>query len=220
MTPITFWFDPISPYAHLAFEQLPQTLEGHSVVVDYKPVLFGALLKHHAHKGPAEIEPKRQWTFRQVAWLGRQLGVPIDLPAQHPFNPLPLLRLMLAASTAAPGGLPGRRIVEQVMHHVWHGGADPLDPQRLAELQADLGLPAPGEGVDPQQIPEVRDRLRALTDEALARGIFGVPTVECRGRLFWGLDALPMVRAQLEGDPWFDEHWEAAARKVPGVVRG
>ena len=213
MTPITFWFDPISPYAHLAFEHLPQALQGHSVVVDYKPVLFGALLKHHAHKGPAEIEPKRQWTFRQVAWLGHTLGIRIDLPAQHPFNPLPLLRLMLAA--AGPGDLPNRRICEQVLRHVWHGGADPVDPQRLAELEGALDLPA---GADPQGQP-VRDQLRALTDEALTKGVFGVPTLECRGRLFWGLDALPMLRAMLEGDTWFDDHWASAARRVPGVVR-
>ena len=213
MTPITFWFDPISPYAHLAFEHLPQALQGHSVVVDYKPVLFGALLKHHAHKGPAEIEPKRQWTFRQVAWLGRTLGIRIDLPAQHPFNPLPLLRLMLAA--AGPDAPPNRRLCEQVLRHVWHGGADPVDPARLAELEAAIGLPP---GADPQG-QTVRDQLRSLTQEAITKGVFGVPTLECRGRLFWGLDALPMLRALLEGDPWFDDGWDEAARKVPGVVR-
>lgn len=213
MTPITFWFDPISPYAHLAFEHLPQALEGHSVVVHYKPVLFGALLKHHQHKGPAEIEPKRQWTFRQVAWLGHRLGIRIDLPAQHPFNPLPLLRLLLAV--AGPCGLPNRHQVERVFHHVWHGGGDPVGADRLAALGAELGLSTPA---DAQQ-PQVRERLRALTDEALKLGIFGVPTLECRGRLFWGLDALPMLRALLEGDPWFDAQWNEAARAVPGVTR-
>ncbi|MEK0418131.1 MAG: hypothetical protein RI949_2137 [Pseudomonadota bacterium] len=213
MTPITFWFDPISPYAHLAFEHLPQALDGHSVVVDYKPVLFGALLKHHSHKGPAEIEPKRQWTFRQVAWLGRSLGIRIDMPAQHPFNPLTLLRLLLAA--AGPSGLPNRHQVEQVFHHVWHGGWDPVAPDRIAALCSDLGVANTAD----LQTNEIRERLRALTDEALAKGIFGVPTFECRGHLLWGLDALPMLRALLEGDPWFENEWEAAARPVPGVVR-
>lgn len=234
MTPITFWFDPISPYAHLAFEHLPQALEGHSVVVDYKPVLFAALLKHHSHKGPAEIEPKRQWTFRQVAWQGRSLGIRIETPAQHPFNPLPLLRLLLAAAqprdgqpqaqaepsllpqTARPAfALPNRAQVERVFHHVWHGGADPLAPVRLDALAADLGL----SGQTDAQRPEVRDALRQLTDEALSLGIFGVPTFECKGRLFWGLDALPMLRAMLEGDSWFEDGWKEAARPVPGVVR-
>ncbi|MBM3389730.1 MAG: 2-hydroxychromene-2-carboxylate isomerase [Betaproteobacteria bacterium] len=209
---LSFWFDPISPYAHLAFEHLPQALEGLSVVVDYKPVLFGALLKHHDHKGPAEIEPKRAWTFRQVAWQARSLGVQLDLPAQHPFNPLPVLRLLLAA--AGPSGLPNRHQVACAFDHVWHGGADPLDPARLAVLAQALGVaPATAEG------EPVKAQLKALTEEALGKEVFGVPTWEWEGRLFWGLDALPMLCAALRGDPWFGEEWDRAARRVPGLQR-
>ncbi len=209
---VSLWFDPISPYAHLAFEHLPQALEGLSVVVDYKPVLFGALLKHHDHKGPAEIEPKRAWTFRQVAWQARSLGVQLDLPAQHPFNPLPVLRLLLAA--AGPSGLPARHQVACAFSHVWHGGADPLDPIRLEALAQDLGVAEGAALTD-----AVKSRLKALGEEALAKGVFGVPTWEWEGRLFWGLDALPMLRAALQGDPWFEQGWERAARQIPGLQR-
>jgi 2-hydroxychromene-2-carboxylate isomerase len=65
---LEFWFDAISPYACLAFERLPQVIAGLPVVIDYRPVLFGGLLGHWGQKGPAEIEPKRAWTFRHVAW--------------------------------------------------------------------------------------------------------------------------------------------------------
>lgn len=212
MKAITFWFDPISPYAHLAFEHLPQALEGYSVVVDYKPVLFGALLKHHSHKGPAEIEPKRAWTFRQVAWLAHDLGIRLDLPAQHPFNPLPILRLLLAA--AGPAGLPNRHQVELAFRHVWQGGADPLDPTRLSSLQADLGV---ADGAADAEA--VKAQLRALTESAIAKGVFGVPTWECEDRLFWGLDSLPMLRAALRGEAWFNQQWDRAARPVPGIQR-
>jgi 2-hydroxychromene-2-carboxylate isomerase len=119
---LSFWFDPISPYAYLAFEHLPQALEGCSYVVDYRPVLFAGLLGHWGQLGPAEIEPKRAWTFRQVAWQAQQLGIELAVPAQHPFNPLGLLRLGLASAPA--GGLPNRRVVELLMRHVWRGGAD------------------------------------------------------------------------------------------------
>ena len=107
-----------------------------------------------------------------------------------------------------------------------------MDPQRLVDLAQALGLPggAPGgaaaahpggaQAAEAAALdPAARQRLRALTDEAIAKGIFGVPTFECQGRLFWGLDALPMLRAHLEGDPWFDLQWDHAARRVPGVVR-
>ena len=213
MKHLRFWFDPISPYAYLAFEQLPQALEGLSYSVEYRPVLFAGLLRQWGQKGPAEIEPKRAWTFRQVAWQAHQLGIAIDTPAQHPFNPLALLRLGLAS--APPAGLPNRRVVELLMHHVWRGGADANDAQRLMALQA---------AVAPQRDPAsepVKAELRAHTEVAIERGIFGVPTIELDGRLFWGLDSLPMLRAALQGDAWFDgPAWDEAALAPPGLVRG
>ena len=66
LTPLRFWFDPISPYAWLAFQRLPQLLQGHSVVVEYQPVLFAGLLKHWGQLGPAEIAPKRDWTCQHT----------------------------------------------------------------------------------------------------------------------------------------------------------
>ena len=93
-------FDPISPFAYLAFDRLPQALEGISHAVDYRPVLFAGLLQHWGQKGPAEIEPKRAGPSALPGWR-TQHGIALQLPAQHPFNPLPLLRLALAC---APDG--------------------------------------------------------------------------------------------------------------------
>jgi hypothetical protein len=88
--------------------------------------------------------------------------------------------------------MPNRRVVEALMRHVWQaGGADPNEPGRLQALTAVLA---------PQRDPgseEVKAELRALTDAAVARGLFGVPTFEALGRLYWGLDALPMLREDL-----------------------
>ena len=212
MKTLSFWFDPLSPFAYLAFERLPQALQGLSYTVRYRPVLFTALLKHHGQLGPAEMAGKRAWTYRHVLWLARTHGVPFDLPAAHPFNPLPLLRLAVACS---PVGEPNRWVCEQVLHHVWRaGGADATAPERLAELAARL---------QPQrQLDEdaARERLRANTAEALARGVFGVPTCEVDGRLFWGFDALPMLRQQLAGEaPLPDALWDAAEGWPVGVQR-
>ena len=78
MRTIDFYFDPISPYAALAFERLPEALAGRSVAVRYVPILFGAMLKSLEHKGPAEIPGKRDWTYRQVLWQGHRMGIPLD----------------------------------------------------------------------------------------------------------------------------------------------
>ena len=98
MKHITFYLDFVSPYAWLAFERLPEVLEGLGYTVAYKPVLLGALLQQHANPGPAGIAPKRDWTYRHVTWLGHAQGTPLAMPARHPFNPVPLLRLALACS--------------------------------------------------------------------------------------------------------------------------
>lgn len=204
---ITFWFDPVSPFACLAFEHLPQALEGCSYAVEYRPVLFAGLLAHWGQKGPAEIEPKRAWTYRHIAWMAHAHGIELHMPAVHPFNPLPLLRLALAAG-------PNRRVVEAVMRHVWRGGGDAVDASRLMALAREL---APAR--DPAS-PEIKAELRAATDDAITRGVFGVPTFELDDRLFWGFDALPMLRAALRGDPWFDgPDWDAAGARPPGVQR-
>lgn len=210
MKHITFYLDFISPYADLAFEKLPEALMGHSTSVTYKPVLFGALLKHHGQLGPAEITGKRDWTYRQVLWLAHQHGVNLQMPATHPFNPLALLRLALACGAPEQ---PNRYVCEILFRHVWQGGLEAADPVRMQALTEQL---------KPAHLPdsdEVKARLKANTAEAIALGVFGVPTFEVDGKLFWGFDALPMLQAYLAGDAWFAGAWDAAAAVAPGVQR-
>jgi 2-hydroxychromene-2-carboxylate isomerase len=212
MKHLDFWFDPISPFSYLAFERLPQALEGLSVEVSYRPILFAGLLQHWGQKGPAEIEPKRAWTFRHVHWLGAQHGIAIDTPAQHPFNPLALLRLLVACAPA--GGTPNRRACEAVLRHVWQGGGDANDAARLAELTQELAPPLAASD------ERVKQALKDSTAEAIARGVFGVPTVVVDGRLFWGLDALPMLAGYLRGESWFDgPAWDREGLARAGLRR-
>ncbi len=213
MKRIDFFFDVVSPYAWLAFDRLPQALEGTSYLVAYQPVLFAGLLGHWGQKGPAEIAPKRVWTYRQVAWLAARQGTALALPQPHPFNPLALQRLALACTAA--GGTPNRYVVEALLRHVWcRDGADPNDPPALAALAAGLPLRRDPLG------DEVKAELRARTDAAAASGVFGVPTMRVDGHDFFGQDALEMLAAWLRGDAWFDgPAWDDAARQPPGVAR-
>ena len=211
---ITCHVDFISPFAYLAFELLPESLVGLSYLVRYKPVLFGAMLKHHGQLGPAEISSKRDWTYRQVLWLAHRHGIDLQMPASHPFNPLALLRLALACSPEAEPASPNRQVCETIFRHVWQGGLEPTDPARLAALSSAL---APQREVNGAA---VKAQLKRNTDEAIARGVFGVPTFEVDGRLFWGLDALPMLRAYLQGDVWFDgPGWDAVQSIRVGIRR-
>jgi 2-hydroxychromene-2-carboxylate isomerase len=211
MKHVTFYLDFISPYAYLAFEKLPLALQGISHTVTYQPVFLGGLLQHHGVRGPAEVPAKRDWLYRQVQWLAHAEGIALDLPAVHPFNPLPLLRLALACD---PRGLPGRHLTEALFHHVWHGGADAADPVRWAALLQQWPPLRDLQGA------EVKTALKQATDMALQKGVFGVPSFEVDGKLFWGMDALPMLRAYCAGDAWFGgPAWDAASRVAQAAGR-
>jgi hypothetical protein len=209
MKHITFFLDFISPYAYLAFDAMPQALEGLSYTVRYQPVFLGGLLKAKQQMGPAEIPMKREWVYRQSQWLAHTQGLRVDLPAVHPFNPPGLLRLAVATD---PQGLPNRYVCETLFRHVWEGGRDAADAQRLQALTAEI---APGR--DPSG-EAVRETLKAHTDNAIDQGVFGVPSYAVDGKVFWGLDALPMLRSYLQGDAWFSQsNWDAAAQLQSGI---
>jgi 2-hydroxychromene-2-carboxylate isomerase len=211
MKHITFYLDVISPFAYLAFEALPETLMGLSYIVTYQPVFLGGLLKHHGQLGPAEVPPKRDWTYRHVLWLAHRQGVPLQMPAVHPFNPLALLRLAVACQ---PQGHPNRYVCETLLRHVWTEGADALDGVRLEALVAQLAPARDPAGDD------VKAQLKQHADDAIAQGVFGVPAFEVDGKVFWGLDALPMLRAYLDGDAWFaDDAWNGV-RAIPYGIPG
>lgn len=211
MKHITFYLDFISPYAFLAFERLPEALKGISYSVTYKPLLFAGLLKHHGQLGPAEMASKREWTYRQVLWLAQQQGITLKLPASHPFNPLALLRLAVACDAH---GTPNRYVCETIFRHVWQSGLEAADAQRTVSLTTQL---APQRDINSA---EVKAQLGAHGEDAIAQGVFGVPTLLVDGKLFWGLDALPMLRDYLLGERWFaGADWEAASQLPTGIQR-
>ena len=179
---VDWYFDFVSPFAYLQSERLaslPPRMQ-----IRYRPVLFAALLDANGQKGPAEITAKRRFTYRFVVWQARKLGIPLKFPHEHPFNPLPLLRLAIACECAPDA-------VHRIFRFVWRDGRLPDLPIEWAELTHDLALPDAGARI---ASPEVKDALRRNTDEAIARGVFGVPTLAVGDELFWGLDATPLSR--------------------------
>jgi 2-hydroxychromene-2-carboxylate isomerase len=187
MQRVIFDFDVVSPYAYLAFERLPSALAGLSHHVEYRPLLFAGLLKHWGSTAPVDVPPKKAWLFRQCAWIAERDGFVFQPPVPHPYNPLALLRLLVASVPA--GSQPNRRAVEFAMRHVWaRGGGDPND---AAALRAVTEAIAPVR--DPAS-PEVKAELQARTADAAAAGVFGVPTFRLDdGQLFWGTDSMEML---------------------------
>ena len=200
---ISWVFDVISPFAYLGLKQLSQLPQ--SVTVDYVPVLFAALLNQHGQLGPAEIPAKRRFTYRFVLWRARQMGVPMRMPPSHPFNPLAALRLIVACNSE-------RRAVEHVFDAIFARALDVSDSNIIAQLAAELGI------ADAQAAlgsSDVKQRLRANTEWALAQGVFGVPTIIAAAELFWGQDAFEMALDYLRDPALFADPGMQAIDVLP-----
>ncbi len=203
MKQVTWYFDVISPFAYLQSTQLHRIAEHANITL--KPVVFAGLLQHFGNIGPAEIVPKRQWTFEHVAWTAHRLGVPIQPPAAHPFNPVALLRSIVAEGCTAVA-------VKTVFDYVWVQRGDLSD---LTALHAALNL-AP----DAITASAVKAELISNGQTAIAQNVFGVPTAVADGKLFWGVDSTDMLLAYLQGDAWFDSPAYTAVKDFPqGVQR-
>jgi len=184
-TAIAFHFDFLSPYAYLAWTQIRAVAARHGRIVTPIPTLLAALLAHGKTKGPAEIPAKRAYLVVDTLRIAKCLGVPIAPPASHPFNPLLALR---AASLDAS-------VIDPIFEAVWMKSR-PVDTEdALAKI------------VDPDLVrrassDEAKQKLRAQTEAAIARGVFGVPTMILAddGAMFWGVDSLPHLERHLSGD--------------------
>lgn len=208
--PVKVWwvYDVISPFAYLALPGLKRLPA--DVVIEPLPVLFAGLLQHFGQLGPAEIPSKRRFTYRFALWRAHRLKLPMRFPPIHPFNPLAALRLIVAAG----GGLAA---AELVLNTVFRDGRDASDPAVIAELARSLGVASPETALAD---PAVKQKLRANTEWAIARGIFGVPTLVVGEELFWGHDAVDMALDYLRDGELFRTPQMLAAETLPvGVTR-
>jgi 2-hydroxychromene-2-carboxylate isomerase len=176
-----WYFDFISPYAYLQlmdFKRLPDSLE-----IRYRPVLFAGLLGHWGQKGPAEIPEKRLQTYRECQWRADRAGTPFRFPSVHPFNPLRPLRLCIALGTEPA-------LIGAIFEFIFAEGRDVQDDDEWRALAARLEVDDADELVSR---PEVKDTLRKNTEEAVGRGVYGVPTFAVGGELFWGSNTTDML---------------------------
>lgn len=207
--PIDWYFDVVSPFAYLQAEQLAAWLPASCVKVH--PVVLGALLSHWETRGPAEIPAKRVQTYRSALARARQLGIPMRFPPAHPFSPVPLLRLVIAAGQSWTAA-------REALRFVWRDGGDAAAPGALQQLASRLGQQ---DALERSTREEVKRALRSCTEAAAQRGVFGVPTLAAHGELFWGEDATAMARATWElGPAWLQEgEWGRVASLPIGVQR-
>lgn len=188
MTTADWYFDFVSPFAWLQWELLQR--DHPDVPTRPLPIVLGAVLSHWGTVGPAELPAKRRFTYRMVLWQARQLGIATRFPSTHPFNSLAAQRLVIAAGSTAEA-------VSAIYRHIWRDGLAGDTAHALAPVARALGI----DDVEAALAdPAVKAQLRSNTEQAIARGVFGAPTLVVGDELFWGLDATGMAVAALR-DP-------------------
>jgi 2-hydroxychromene-2-carboxylate isomerase len=193
---VDFYFDFISPYAYVGWNRIHTVAKKNDCRLHAIPVLFAALLSAHGTKGPAEVPAKRVYVFKDAYRKAHQAGLPpLVPPPSHPFNPLFALR----ACTAVADEAERTTLVSAIYRAVWGGGGGADTEDKVLRIATDAGLDG-ARIVEHARTPETKDALRRSTDEAIAKGVFGVPTMIADGELFWGVDALDALDVFLRGE--------------------
>jgi len=194
---IRFYFDYISSNAYLAWTQLAPLAAKYGAVIKPVPVLFAGLLEAHGQLGPAEVPAKSRWMVINNARKAMLLGVPLQPPAHHPFNPLLALRVSSLPMSPAERSI----LTTALFEAVWVRGLHVSEPAVVERVATEAGFDG-RDCVARAALPETKARLRQQTDDAIARGVFGVPSMEVGSELFWGYDDFTYLEVVLAGrDP-------------------
>jgi 2-hydroxychromene-2-carboxylate isomerase len=192
--PVRLYFDFISPYSYLALTQAESFAAEHGVTWHPRPILYAAVLEARGLIGPAEEPVKRRYTMNDIVRAADLLDVPLIGPPAHPFRSLEALRAT-ALHQADPRAL---TLAVALATACWGEGRDLADVAVVAGVVDAMGIDS--DDLDHRlREPEAKANLKRNTDEALAAGVFGVPTFELEGELFWGHDRYPHLAARLMG---------------------
>jgi 2-hydroxychromene-2-carboxylate isomerase len=212
---IRFYFDYISPNAYLAWTQLPALAARNGCVIEPLPVLFAGLLEAHRQLGPAEVPAKMRWMWKNTLRKAAVIGVPFNAPAFHPFNPL----LALRVSSLELNANERLRLVDALFDAVWVRGVHIAEPDAIEKIATEAGLDGRRLITQAQQ-PACKAQLRKQTDQAIADGVFGVPTMVVGNELFWGYDDMTFLQRFLDGtDPIDRARWDQSVPLRSSAVR-
>lgn len=195
MKTVEFWFDFGSPTTYLAHTQLPRLAQEAGAALVYRPMLLGGIFKATGNASPVTVPAKGRWMMQDLQRWARRWGVPFAFNPHFPINTLTLMRGAVGLQRRQPADFP--RYLDAVFHAMWVQPRNLGDPAVLAEVLR-------GTGIDPEAFlalvadPEVKAALVAATDEAVARGAFGAPTVFVGDAMFFGQDRLDFVREALQ----------------------
>jgi len=191
-----FYFDLSSPYSYLAATQIDALAERVGAEVRYRPVVLAAVFKATGNTMPAVVLPKARYMMRDLERWAASYDVPFRMTSRFPVNALRTMRAIVAAESEGKS----RELTHRAYKALWVEDRDITTESELRALISDVGA-NPDAVLAAIETQPVKDRLRAYTDEAIARGVFGAPAfvVQRDGgdELFWGNDRLHFLEQAL-----------------------
>lgn len=192
---VEFYFDVGSPAAYLAWTQMPRIAQETGASVAYKPFLLGGVFQATGNRSPMEVPAKGRYMQGDLERFARRYGVPFRHNPHFPINTLALMRGALGLQMREPQRL--QAYGDAVFRAIWVDARNMNDP-------ATVGAVLQQAGFDPQAVlaltadAQVKEQLKAVTQEAVARGVFGAPTFFVGDQMFWGQDRLEFVKEALQ----------------------
>ncbi len=189
-----FYFDFGSPAAYLAFTQLPKLQRETGSTAIYKPMLLGGVFQATGNQSPATIRAKGKYTFTDFSRFAKRYGVPYNMNAHFPINTLMLMRGAIGLQRTNPEQF--LAYCDAVFKAIWVDSLNMNDPVVLGEALSSKGFElAALMALCGEQA--TKDALKAVTEEAVSRGVFGAPTFFVGDQMFWGQDRMDWVREAL-----------------------
>jgi 2-hydroxychromene-2-carboxylate isomerase len=192
---LEFYFDVGSPASYLAWTQVPGIARATGSEVEYRPFLLGGVFQATGNRSPMEVPAKGQHMLDDLQRFARRYGVPFAHNPHFPINTLTLMRMALGLQLREPARMVP--FVDAVYRAIWVEGKNMNDPSTVGAVLQQAGF-------DPEKLlalasdPAVKDDLKAVTQEAVQRGVFGAPTFFVGQDMFWGQDRLDFVKQALQ----------------------
>ena len=193
MASIEFFWDPVSPYTYLASTQLPTLAREAGVALVYRPFFLGGVMQTTGNRPPATVASKGRYMMADLQMWAHAYKVPLTPPKPFPAKTILALRAGLVAEQHGDG----ERYAQAIMRAYWGQGRDISDPAVVSAVLSELGLDAPAILALTEQ-DAIKAALKANTEEAVARGAFGAPSLFVGEQLFWGNDRLDLLRRYLD----------------------
>lgn len=196
---IEFWFDFSSGYAYFASAAVDELAARHGRTVRWRPYMLGTAFKYTGAQGLSSTPMKGDYARHDWARLSRQTGLEFRPPDNHPIVALPASRAFYWIEEHAADA--AHEFARAAFHAYYAEARDMTRPAAVAEIGSSLGLPIAEleAGISSQRI---KDRVKAASEEAIAKGVFGSPFFIVDGEPFWGFDRMPMLEAWLATGGW------------------